>query len=96
MPTRDEGSCDAPAMIDDTGQKHPLLIWTSLRPGDIVALVSHTKQKLMGTVETGTEDGLIIWIRTELNERKLLHFHDCEHVQVIRHIDKDRDCPRFC
>lgn len=67
----------------DMGEKHPLLIWTGLQPGDIVVLRSSNMQMYVGTVEIGTKDGLNIWVRTELNERKIIHFRDCESVQII-------------
>lgn len=70
-------------MERDSREKHPLQIWTSLRPGNIVSIAGSDKQKYVGTVETGTEDGLIIWIRTDLNERKMFHFHEVNTVRVI-------------
>ena len=71
-------------MIEDgSKEKHPLQIWTSLRPGDTVAITGPDRQKYQGTVETGTEDGLVIWIRTNLNERKMFHFHHVNTVQII-------------
>ena len=65
------------------GEGRPLQIWTSLSPGNFVSLASSDKQKYVGTVETGTEDGLIIWIRTDLNERKMFHFPEVESVHLI-------------
>lgn len=55
----------------------------TLRPVATVALEIRKGQKLVGIVEAGTADGLIIWIRTEQNERKMVHFHDCDSVQLI-------------
>lgn len=72
------------AMMDRVpGKKHPLQIWTSLRPGDIVSFAGSDKQKYVGTVEAGTGDGLIIWIRIDLNERKMFHLHEVNTVRVI-------------
>lgn len=80
----DDGSFDTAKIIPDLVPKHALLTWTSLRPGDMVGLGGPNGQKHVGRVETGTTDGLIIWIRTDLNERKMFHFHDCESIQLIR------------
>lgn len=65
-------------------EKHPLLIWTGLTPGDVVSLRVPGIRDLVGTVETSTSDGLIIWIRDDLNERRLFHFHDCQSVRLLR------------
>ena len=70
-------------MNHEAGEKHPLLIWMSLRPGDTVALEGPNMQIHEGTVETRTKDGEIIWLRTELNERKMFHICDCKSVKVI-------------
>ena len=67
----------------DEAEKHPLSIWTGLAPGDVVSLHGTDTQDHVGTVETKTSDGLIIWIRTELNERKLFHFRECQSVRVV-------------
>lgn len=64
-------------------EKHPLLIWTSLSPGDRVVIKGSNSRQHVGTVLTGTKDGLVIWIRTDLNERKMFHFHDCQFVHVV-------------
>lgn len=65
---------------------HPLLAWTNIRTGAASALRLRGGQKLVGVVEPGTGDGLVIWIRTDMNERKMIHFHDCESVQ---HLDDE-------
>lgn len=65
-------------------EKHPISIWTSLAPGDVVSLQGTDTQNYVGTVETKTSDGLIIWIRDELNERRLFHFRDCQSLRVIQ------------
>lgn len=67
---------------DDAG-KHPLLIWTGLNSGDIVSLRTLGNRGLVGTVEQRTKDGFNIWIRDDLNERKLFHFRDCQSVVLI-------------
>lgn len=64
-------------------EKHPLLIWTGLTPGDIVSLRANA-QNYVGTVESKTIDGLVIWMRDEINERRLFHFHDCQSVWLLR------------
>lgn len=65
-------------------EKHPLLIWTSLTPGNVVSLRVAGTWDHVGTIEASTSDGLIIWIRDELNERKLYHFRDCQSVRLVR------------
>jgi hypothetical protein len=63
---------------------HPLLIWTSIMPGDVVALRVAGNQDYVGIVESSTNDGLIIWIRDDLNERRLFHFRDCQSVRLLK------------
>lgn len=65
-------------------ENHPIWIWTSLRPGDRVSLRVVGVQDYVGTVEFRTNDGLIIWMRDDLNERRLFQAHECRHVQVIQ------------
>jgi hypothetical protein len=65
-------------------ENHHLLIWTSLRRGDRVSLRVVGVQDYVGTVEARTNDGLIIWVRDDLNERRLFQAHECRHVQVIQ------------
>lgn len=68
---------------DGEAGKHPLLIWIGLTPGDRVSLRLLGNQDHVGTVESNTNDGLIIWIRDDLNERKLFHFRDCQPVRLL-------------
>jgi hypothetical protein len=65
-------------------EKHPLLIWPELSPGDVVSFRVHRTGDCVGLVESKTSDGLIIWIRDDLNERRLLHIHDCQSVRLLR------------
>jgi hypothetical protein len=66
-------------------EKHPLLTWTCLGPGDVVSFrEATTGQWIVGSMESKTGDGLIIWIRDDLNDRRAFHFHDCESVQLLR------------
>ena len=66
-------------------EKHPLLIWTGLTAGDVVSLRAHgTRDYVVGTVESSSSDGLNIWIRDDLNERRHFHFHDCQSVLLVR------------
>lgn len=65
-------------------EKHPLLIWTSLSPGDVVSLQGLDTSCCVGTVESRSSDGLTIWIKDDLNERKLFHFHECRSVLLMR------------
>jgi hypothetical protein len=66
-------------------EKHPLLTWTGLGPEDVVSFQeARTGQWIVGSVESKTRDGLIIWIRDDLNDRRAFHFHDCEAVQLLR------------
>lgn len=69
---------------NEEAEKHPLVSWTSLAPGDVVSLQGTDTKDYVGTVETKTSDGLMIWIRDELNERKLVHFRECRSVRVIQ------------
>lgn len=63
--------------------KHPLAIWTGLAPGDVVSIQGLDTKDHIGTIESKTSDGLIIWIRDDLNERKLFHFRQCRSVRLI-------------
>ncbi len=65
-------------------EKHAMVIWTSLSPGDVVSLRGHATHNCVGTVESKTHDGLIIWIRDDLNERRLFHFREGQSVCVIK------------
>ena len=65
-------------------EKYPLSVWTSLRPGDVVSLRWLGTQDCVGTVESRTSDGLITWIRDDLNERRLFHFHECQALHARR------------
>ncbi len=65
-------------------EKHPLLIWTELAPGDFVSLHADDAQNYVGMVESKTSDGLMIWMRDEINERRLFHFQDCRSVHLLR------------
>lgn len=68
----------------EESEKHPLIIWTSLAPGDVVSVHGKDAQHYAGTIETKTNDGLIIWIRDGLDERKMVHFRECQSFRVIR------------
>lgn len=63
--------------------KHARSIWTSISPGDVVAIHLHDDRSCVGTMESSTTDGLIIWIRDELNERHLFHLEDCASIRLI-------------
>jgi hypothetical protein len=66
-------------------EKHPLLTWTGFSPGDVVSFQeARTGQWVVGSVESKTCDGLIIWIRDDLNDRRAFHFHDCESIQLLK------------
>jgi hypothetical protein len=66
-------------------EKQPLLTWTGLRPEDVVSCQeARTGQWVVGSVESKTRDGLIIWIRDNLNDRRAFHFHDCKSLQLLR------------
>lgn len=71
---------------DEGVEKHPLVIWTSLNPGDLVSLRGLDIRDFVGTVESRTSDGLIIWIRDDLNERRLFHFRECQSIRVIKQL----------
>lgn len=65
-------------------EKHPLVIWTGLSPGDVVSIRGLGIQDGVGRVESKTSDGLIIWIRDDLNERRLFHFRECQSVRILK------------
>lgn len=53
-----------------------------MQSGDIVVLEgagvgSHAR------VEDRTQDGNMVWVRDEFNERKLVHFEDCTGVGIV-------------
>jgi hypothetical protein len=60
------------------------MAWRSLRPGNVVSLEDATaRQHVVGSVDARTDDGLIIWIRDGLNDRKAYHFDDCLSVRLL-------------
>ena len=61
-----------------------LLMWTSLTAGVVVSLRVSGTGDYVGTVESSTSDGLIIWVRDDLNERRIFHFHDCQSVRLVK------------
>lgn len=65
-------------------EKHPLMIWTGLNTGDLVSLRALDGQDCVGIVESRTSDGLIVWIRDDLNKKRLFHFRDCLSVHVVQ------------
>ena len=67
----------------EEAKKRPHLIWTELAPGDVVSLQVHETRDCVGTVESKTSDGLIIWIRDNMNERRLFHIQDCQSVRLV-------------
>lgn len=69
--------------IQDHTERHPLLIWTDLSPGDVVAVRTPNAADSVRTVDTRTDDGLIIWARDDLNDRKMYHFHECQVVRLF-------------
>lgn len=64
-------------------EEHPLLVWTRIAPGDVVSLLTPKTGEYIGEVEAKTIDGLIIWVRDHLNERRLFHFRDCQQVKLL-------------
>lgn len=90
----DEIICTAPAVLEppndhcsegrEGAEKHPLLIWSRLAPGDVVSLRVAGSGDYVGTVEATTNDGLIVWFRDALSERRLFHFRDCLSVRILR------------
>ena len=77
---RDEGAKEA---HHDEAEKHPPLAWTALSPGQAVGLRIYDTEHYVGTVESKTVDGLVIWLRDELNERRLFHYRDCEIINEL-------------
>jgi hypothetical protein len=64
-------------------QRQPrLLTWAAIQRGDLVLL--HGKGiTVRGRVEDCTEDGSVIWIRDQFNERRLVHVNDCQDVRIV-------------
>lgn len=60
----------------------PESAFEALQPGDLVALHGAGVGSRT-TVEDRTQDGCMIWVRNEFNERKLVHFEDCMRVRVL-------------
>jgi hypothetical protein len=63
-------------MHGDVRQEESSKAWADLQIGDFVALGGRGGPVHTGVVEDRTADGLIIWIRTGLNERRLFHLED--------------------
>lgn len=61
-----------------------LQTWAGLIPGDTVIVEVPPARGYVGTVECISDDGLIIWMRDELNERKLFHVLDCRSMRLVR------------
>jgi hypothetical protein len=74
---------------NDYQQRQPrLLTWAAMQRGDLVLL--HGKGiTARARVEDCTEDGSIIWIRDEFNERRLVHINDCHDVRIVEVAAKD-------
>lgn len=51
-------------------------LWTSIQPGDLLTLSRVGVPLHHGMVEDRTDDGLILWIRDDLGERRLFHLYD--------------------
>lgn len=89
--TYPEDSCESPHQGDanredkrsEGAQKHPLVIWASLSPGDVVSLRGLGTRDWVGTIESRADDGLTIWIKDKLNQRRSFHFRECQSVRVI-------------
>lgn len=69
--------------LQQTEGPHPLSTWTKLREGAAVELLRFDGLAHRGTVESRTGDGLIIWVRDDLNERRLFHYREIESVRVL-------------
>lgn len=80
----DLGSAEKQDCDQAETEEHPLLIWTRLSPGDVVSLRWLANLDCVGTVECRTNDGLIIWMRDDLNERKAFHFRECQSIQRMQ------------
>jgi hypothetical protein len=78
-------SCLIEGQQQEEVEQHPLLTWTGFSPGDVVSFQeARTGQWVVGSVESKTLDGLLIWIRDDLNDRRAFHFHDCESIQLLK------------
>lgn len=67
----------------EESDQNALSFWAALAPGDVVSLGVTGSGEYVGTVESKTGDGLIIWFRDSLNDRKLFHVQDCQYVQLL-------------
>lgn len=59
--------------------------WAAIQPGDRVVLYG-SKPEMHATVEDRTADGSVIWIRDELNERRLIHIDDYSEVCFVENV----------
>lgn len=57
-------------------------MWDSMQPGDLVVLEGADVGSL-ARVEDRTQDGIMVWVHNEFNERKLVHFEDCAGVRIV-------------
>ena len=69
---------------DSEVEPHAFMVWTSLTAGVVVSFHVPGTGDYVGTVESSTSDGLIIWVRDNLNERRLFHFHDCQSFHLVK------------
>jgi hypothetical protein len=76
--------CDQAEEEHSVAAEHLLAIWTSLTPGNIVSIRGLDPRDHVGTVESKTRDGPIIWVRDDLNERRLFHFPQCISLRFIQ------------
>jgi hypothetical protein len=80
-----------PTVINSINVEHPLLLWTKITPGDEIFIRGYGVQEVTGSVECKTNDGLILWLRNNLNERKLIHYRDCLFFKVTYHSSAEAD-----
>jgi hypothetical protein len=64
-------------------KEHPLSLWIRVAPGDRLVITRYGLPNVVGLLECRSNDGLIIWIRDELNDRKMIHFRDCRSFVLV-------------
>lgn len=68
---------------DVKAKEHPMSLWTRAAPGDMLVITRAGLPNVAGVIECRTGDGLIMWIRDELNDRQMIHFRDCCSIVLV-------------
>jgi hypothetical protein len=57
-------------------------VWRSLKRGDVLTLSHQGIQCCHGFIEDQTADGLIIWVKDHLGDRRLFHLEDEYELEI--------------